>query len=392
MKSFLSCVFCLASCIFVANAQFASNILTGAERTGEYFPALKDKRIGVVVNPSSLVGQKHLVDTLLASKLKVVKIFAPEHGFRGTADAGALLDNSIDSVTRLPIISLYGSHKKPTDEDLKDIDILVYDLQDVGVRFFTYISTLQYAMEACAVNNKELLVLDRPNPNGWYVDGPVLEKPFESFVGMQPIPIVYGMTAAEYAKMLNGERWLADSVQCKLSYVMCSGYDHKSLYKLPKKPSPNLPNMTAVYLYPSVCLFEGTKVSVGRGTEKPFQLVGYPEFKKGNTVFTPVSMKGAVNPPYLNQVCYGYDLSIYNTGYFLNRSSMMLDWLVTMYQFYPERPKFFTDYFDKLAGTDQLRKDIESLKPLMLISNSWKPGVIAFKKIRSKYLLYTDFE
>lgn len=392
MNRFLICIFCLVCCLHTVSAQFATGILTGAERTAEYFPKLAGKNIGVIVNPSSVVGKVHLVDTLIKSGFHLKKIFAPEHGFRGNEDAGKQISNSVDTVTGLPVISLYGNHKKPTPEDLQDIDLLIYDLQDVGVRFFTYISTLQYAMEACAENNKELLVLDRPNPNGWYVDGPVLDKKFSSFVGMQPIPIVYGMTAAEYALMLNGENWLSDSVQCKLSYVTCSGYTHKSLYQLPHKPSPNLPNMTAIYLYPSVCLFEGTKVSVGRGTEKPFQLIGYPEFTKGNVSFTPQSVTGASNPPYLFRECYGYDLSVYNTGFFLKQKSINLDWLITMFRYYPDRTKFFNNFFDKLAGTDQLRKDIEGLKPESVIIESWKPAINEFKQIRVKYLLYPDFE
>lgn len=392
MNRFLICIFYLVCCLHTVSAQFTTGILTGAERTAEYFPKLAGKNIGVIVNPSSVVGKVHLVDTLIKSGFHLKKIFAPEHGFRGNEDAGKQINNSVDTVTDLPVISLYGNHKKPTPEDLQDIDLLIYDLQDVGVRFFTYISTLQYAMEACAENNKELLVLDRPNPNGWYVDGPVLDRKFSSFVGMQPIPIVYGMTAAEYALMLNGENWLNDSVQCKLSYVTCSGYAHKSLYQLPRKPSPNLPNMTAIYLYPSVCLFEGTKVSVGRGTEKPFQLIGYPEFTKGNVSFTPQSVTGASNPPYLFRECYGYDLSVYNTGFFLKQKSINLDWLITMFRYYPDRTKFFNNFFDKLAGTDQLRKDIEGLKPESVIIESWKPAINEFKQIRVKYLLYPDFE
>lgn len=392
MNRILTCLLCLLFYSCIVSAQFTTGILTGAERTELYFPQLKDKKIGVVVNPSSMVGNKHLVDTLLKAGIKIVKIFAPEHGFRGTEDAGQLISNSVDSATALPIVSLYGNHKKPTSEDLKNIDLMIYDLQDVGVRFFTYISTLQYMMEACAENDKELMVLDRPNPNGWYVDGPVLDRKFSSFVGMQPIPIVYGMTAAEYAQMLNGEKWLKDSVQCKLSYVLCSGYTHSSLYQLPKKPSPNLPNMTAVYLYPSVCLFEGTKVSVGRGTHKAFQLIGYPEFTKGNITFTPESVTGASNPPYLFRKCQGYDLSVYNIGFFTQRKSIILDWLITMFRYYPNRSTFFNDFFDKLAGTDQLRKDIEGLVPEYSIVQSWQPALNDFKQIRVKYLLYPDFE
>lgn len=285
-----SFIFLLLIKIFLSNQivvaqQFGPfpTVKTGAEQTEKYLWQLKDKRIGLVVNATSFINNTHLVDSLLSLGVAVKKIFAPEHGFRGNADAGSDISNSTDSITKLPIVSIYGNHKKPSPEDLSNVDLVIYDIQDVGVRFYTYISTLQYVMEACAENKKPLLILDRPNPNGWYIDGPVLNKKFESFVGMQSIPIVYAMTPAEYALFLNGEKLLKDSLQCQFTYVVCEGYDHSVKYILPRKPSPNITNMNAVYLYPSTCLFEGTPLSVGRGTDRPFQLIGYPGSKIGKT-------------------------------------------------------------------------------------------------------------
>src|SRR6185295_18258689 len=271
----------------------SSNVIVGAERMNEYLPLLREKNVALVVNQTSMVGKTFLIDTLLHSGIAIKKIFSPEHGFRGSADAGEQIVSDTDVKTGIPVISLYGKNFKPASEQLKGIDLIVYDIQDVGVRFYTYISTLHYVMEACAENNVELLILDRPNPNGFYVDGPILDSAFHSFVGVDPIPIVYGMTPAEYALMLNGEHWLSGGVQCKLQYVLCGNYDHSTTYRLGVNPSPNLRSMTAIYLYPSLCLFEGTQVSVGRGTDRPFVLVGYPGFKRGKTYFTPVSVSGA---------------------------------------------------------------------------------------------------
>jgi len=370
----------------------STRVVVGAERMSQYLSILRGKNIALVVNQTSVVGKTLLLDTLLHSGIAVKKIFAPEHGFRGSADAGEHIVSDTDLNTGVPVVSLYGKNFKPTPEQLKGIDLVVYDIQDVGVRFYTYISTLHYVMEACAENNVELLILDRPNPNGFYVDGPVLDSAFHSFIGIDPIPIVYGMTPAEYAAMLNGEHWLKNGVQCKLQYVRCENYHHKTLYTLPVNPSPNLRTMTAIYLYPSVCLFEGTQVSVGRGTDKPFTQIGYPNFEKGKTTFTPQSVSGATNPPYLNKKCSGYDLSIFNTGYFVWSNRIMLGWLQDFYNSYPDKEKFFTDYFDKLAGTDQLRKQIEKVVPEMEIRRSWEPKLSEFKTIRKKYLLYRDFE
>ncbi|MBA2406378.1 MAG: DUF1343 domain-containing protein [Chitinophagales bacterium] len=365
---------------------------TGASRIEEYIPVIKEKNIALVVNQTSTVGSQHLVDTLLQLGIKIKKIFAPEHGFRGEADAGEEISTGMDPKTRVPIISLYGNQYKPTEENLSGIDLVVYDIQDVGVRFYTYISTLHYLMEACAENKVPLLILDRPNPNGFYVDGPVMEPAFSSFIGVDPIPVVYGMTPAEYANMVNGEKWLKDGVRCDLKYILCKEYTHDSLYSLPINPSPNLRSMTAIHLYPSICFLEGTAVSVGRGTDKPFMLVGYPDFKNGNADFTPKSLPGAKNPPYLNEMCMGYDLSGLNRGFFLENRRLMLHWIVDFYTSYPEKEKFFTQYFDKLAGTDSLRKQIEKGASEMEIRRSWEPGLETFKSIRKKYLLYKDFE
>ena len=367
-------------------------VLTGAAQIENYVPKLLGKRIGLVVNTTSIVGNKHLVDTLRALNVDVKKIFAPEHGFRADADAGAVIANEYDPKTALPIVSLYGKKKGPDSLDLANLDGLVFDIQDVGVRFYTYIGTLQYVMEACARYNKPLWVLDRPNPNGFYIDGPVLDPKFSSFVGMQPIPVVHGLTVGEYAKLLNGEGWLKDSAQCELNVVPCKNYTHATLYNLPVKPSPNLPNMTSVYLYPSLCFFEGTPVSVGRGTDKPFQIYGYPGNANGPYSFTPRPMPGATNPPQANTLCRGYDLSNYNTGYFLNKSSIFLNYVIDAYRNYPQQNKFFTDFFDTLAGTDKLRKDIQAGKNEQLIRVGWQDDIKKYKAIRKKYLLYKDFE
>jgi len=368
------------------------HVIVGAERMDQYLDGLKGKNIALVVNQTSVVGTRHLVDTLLSNKISIKKIFAPEHGFRGDLDAGENVSGSIDPKTGIPVISLYGNQNKPTPGNLKGIDLIIYDIQDVGVRFYTFISTLHYVMEACAENNVTLLILDRPNPNGYYVDGPVLDSAFTSFVGIDPIPVVYGMTPAEFAQMLNGEHWLKNGEQCKLKYVSCENYNHTTLYSLPINPSPNLRSITAIRLYPSLCFLEGTLVSVGRGTDKPFMLIGYPGFSKGNARFTPHSVPGAKSPPYLNQECSGFDLSGLNTGFFSENPRIMLHWLVDFYTSYPEKEKFFTSYFDKLAGTDELRKQIEKGTSEMEIRRSWEPKLSGFKQIRKKYLLYKDFE
>ncbi len=371
-------------------------LTVGAERFEQYLPLLKNKKVGMVVNHSSLVGAEnpgvHLVDTLLKLQVAVTKIFTPEHGFRGTADAGEKVKGGVDKRTGLPIVSLYGAKKKPAPEDFSDLDILIFDIQDVGARFYTYISTMHYVMEACAENNKPLIVLDRPNPNGFYVDGPVLDTAYRSFVGMHPVPVVHGMTVGEYAQMLNGEKWLSNGVQCALTVISCLGYDHHTLYNVRVKPSPNLPNMLSIYLYPSLCFFEGTGFSVGRGTDKPFQVVGHPALTGRGYNFTPQSMEGAKEPPHKGVTCYGIDLSTYQKDYFIEKKALNLHWLIEFYQKFPEKEKFFNSFFEKLAGNAELRKQIRDGKTEDEIRYSWMNELESFKMLRKKYLLYRDFE
>lgn len=371
-------------------AQSSSEILTGADRVKEYLPLLKGKKIGLIVNQTSEINGVLLPDTLLKLGVKVAKVFSPEHGFRGNADAGAHVKSGIDSKTGLQVISLYGDNKKPKAEQLRDIDILVYDLQDVGVRFYTYISTLQYAMEACAEQGKQLIILDRPNPLGFIVDGPVLEKSNRSFVGMQPVPIVYGMTAGEYAKMLIGENWLSSKAP-KLTVIPCENYTHKSLYELPVAPSPNLKNMTAVYLYPSLCLFEGTIVSVGRGTNAPFQQFGNPLLENYSYSFTPQSMTGATDPPLKGQKCYGKMLAD-NSKDALNviNGKLQIKWLLEAYNNFNSMDPFFNNFFIKLAGTSLLEEQVKKRISEDDIRKSWEPDLNKFKLIRKKYLLYAE--
>jgi uncharacterized protein YbbC (DUF1343 family) len=364
-------------------------IVTGAERMNIYLPLLKNKRVAMLVNQTSEVNGVNLVDTLLKRGVDIREIFSPEHGFRGKADAGATVGNSIDSATGLPVISLYGAHTRPTAADLKNIDILVYDVQDVGVRFYTYISSMQRLMEAAAAFHKPLIILDRPDPNGFYVDGPVLDTAYHSFVGLQPIPVVYGMTIGEYAEMLNGEHWLSNHLHCRLTVIKCLYYTHESLYSLPVKPSPNLPNMASVYLYPSLCLFEGTTLSVGRGTNKAFQQFGAPSMPHYLYHFEPVSMPGATHPPHENETCYGFDLSGTNADVLTQIDHhFQLKWILKAYQLFPDKSDFFNNYFDKLAGNGLLENQIKSGMSEAAIRKSWQPALNHFKVIRKKYLLY----
>ena len=359
-------------------------IKTGADNYNNYLPLLKDKKIGVVTNQTGILSNKtHLVDYLLEKNIAIQKIFAPEHGFRGTADAGEHVVDGKDSKTGLSIISLYGDNKKPKPEQLAGIDIMVFDLQDVGARFYTYISSLHYIMEACAENNIPLLILDRPNPNVSIVDGPILETAYTSFVGMHPIPLLHGMTIGEYAQMINGEKWLKNEVQCKLTVIPCINYNRKMNYSLPVKPSPNLPNDQAVNLYASLCLFEGTNVSVGRGTEKQFQIYGSPYLPKSDFSFIPKPNFGAQNPVYNGIECYGEDLS---TAKKVNR--LELKWLIKAYQTTTDKSKFFNPFFTKLAGTKKLQEQIEAGTSEDKIRESWKKGLIDFKEMRLKYLIY----
>ncbi len=382
---------------------FASNV---------YLPYLQGKRVGVFANQTSTVGQAHLVDTLRKRGVNIVKIFAPEHGFRGTLGAGEALSNEVDNKTGIPILSLYGKKVKPAATDLIDVDILLFDIQDVGARFYTYLSSLQYFMEGAFENHKPLLVLDRPNPNGFYIDGPVMDTAYKSFIGMQPIPVVYGMTIGEYATMIAGEQWLNDSAnkvyRCYrqsnatndtpgyFKVITCANYTHASRYQLPVAPSPNLPNMHAIYMYPSTCLFEGTVLSEGRGTPQPFEIFGHPALPSNLYSFTPQSTAAAKDPKLKNKLCYGWNISNEPV-----QPRLQLHWLLQAYQLFPGKDSFFitpkskkpTDYFfNKLAGNKALMQQITGGQPEEAIRQSWQPQLEAFKKIRKKYLLYEDVE
>ncbi|MFL5727918.1 MAG: exo-beta-N-acetylmuramidase NamZ domain-containing protein, partial [Cytophagaceae bacterium] len=344
-------------------------ILCGADQLSEYVPLLKNKNVALVVNQTSVIGKTHLVDSLLSLKVGIKKIFSPEHGFRGTADAGEKVGNETDAKTGLPIISLYGKNKKPSAESLAGIDIVIFDIQDVGARFYTYISTMHYVMQACAENNKTLLILDRPNPNGYYVAGPVLDMKCKSFVGMHPIPIVHGLTIAELAGMINGEKWLDSAKVCTLQIVKVKNYSHKDRYSLPVKPSPNLPNDQAIRLYPALCLFEGTNISVGRGTEFPFQVIGSPNKSNGTFKFTPKSIEGmAKNPTYENQLCYGTDLR----NLYPESSVFTLKWLLEYYHKASDKEKFFNDFFKNLAGNTVLKEQIKKGMTEDQIKKTWE--------------------
>jgi uncharacterized protein YbbC (DUF1343 family) len=373
-----------------------NDIITGAARTPEYLPFLKDKNVVMTINQSSTIGKKLSLDSLLSLGIKVVKVFGPEHGFRGNASDGATIGYDKDEKTGIPIISLYGVKNKPAKEDLKGVDVMIFDIQDVGVRFYTFLSTLHYVMEACAENNIELIVFDRPNPNDSYVDGPILEENFKSFVGMDPIPIVHGMTFGEYAQMLNGEGWLENKIKCKLKVIEMLNYEHGKPYILPISPSPNLNTQQSILLYPSLCLFEGTEISQGRGTYFPFQVLGNTELKgKYSFSFIPVSIKGmSENPPQMNKECYGLDLRNYNTNIFKDSGRINLSWLIEFYNAYPFKDKFFSKNkngafrFDRLAGNNKLREQIVAGKTEKEIRDSWEPGLSLYKTMHKKYLLY----
>lgn len=371
----------------IAEPSGTKPIYPGAERMGLYLDSLKGKRIAVVANQTSLVKGVHLVDTLLCEEINIVKIFAPEHGFRGEGDAGEHIHSSKDERTGISVISLYGNHKKPTALDLMDVDVVIFDIQDVGVRFYTYLSTLHYVMEACAENNKRLIILDRPNPNAHYVDGPILEPEFKSFVGMHPVPIVYGMSIGEYAKMINGEFWLSDSIQCQLQVIPCKNYSHKSVYQLPVPPSPNLKSDLAIALYPSLCLFEATTVSIGRGTARPFEQYGHPRFPSTGFYFVPKPQTGAKNPPHVDRICHGFDLAkiSQNRTYELN-----LFFLTNARDLLGDSAVFIDQnaFFNRLAGTNSLKEQLYKGWGPKEIRASWKPGIEKFLSIRKKYLLY----
>ncbi|HAL82441.1 MAG TPA: DUF1343 domain-containing protein [Mucilaginibacter sp.] len=368
-------------------------ITTGADQTNLYIDYLKGKNIGMVINQTSVIGKNLTlsVDTFLKLGISVKKIFGPEHGFRGDASNGAEVNSSTDPSTGLPVISLYGNkHYKPTPEDLKGIDLMIFDIQDVGARFYTYLSTLHYVMEACAENNIELMLLDRPNPNGFYVDGPVLDTAYRSFVGLNLIPIAHGLTIAEYAQMINGEGWLKNHVQCKLKIITVANYTHNDNYKLPVNPSPNLNTEKSILLYPSVCLFEGTTLSLGRGTMFPFLQIGHPALEGKYTYsFKPVSIPGmSEDPPQMDKKCYGIDLKNYDTNIIRADGRINLTWLITLYKAFPDKAHFFNSYFTKLAGTDKLKEQIEAGESEEEIRASWEPALSNYKNMRVKYLLY----
>ena len=366
--------------------QTASNIQTGADQLDLYLPVLQGKRVGMVVNHTSRIGRSHLVDSLIARGVTIKTIFAPEHGFRGQATDGEEISSGRDPRTGIMITSLYGKNRKPTPRQMDSLDVVIFDIQDVGARFYTYTSTMHYVMEACAEANKPMIVLDRPNPNGHYVDGPVLDPKFKSFVGLNPIPVVYGLTIGELARMINGEKWLSGSATCPLTVVPLKNYTHQTPYILPVPPSPNLPNQQAVLLYPSLCFFEGTVISVGRGTDKQFQIVGSPYTKYGPYTFTPVDKPGAVNPPLEGQLCYGLDLSTAA----VSKQGLMMSYFFDFFKRASDKSKFFlaNNGIDRLAGTDQLRLQLIAGVPEDKIRQSWQPALDAYKLMRKKYLLY----
>lgn len=404
-KLFVYIFLVIAFIIYPFNKSFSKNeesnkIKTGAERIEEYLDCFEGKKVGIVANQTSLIGETHLVDSLISLGVNLRAIYCPEHGFRGEAEAGAKINSSIDEKTNLPIVSLYGNNKKPKKEEFVQNDIIVFDLQDVGTRFYTYISTLHYVMEACAENNIPLIVLDRPNPNAFYIDGPVLkDTSLVSFVGMHPVPIVYGMTIGEYANMINGEGWLGTSSKrvigevgkliCKLIIIPLENYTHHTPYSLPIYPSPNLKTDNAIALYPSICWFEGTPISVGRGTETPFEIIGFPNYQpiryktKEIISFTPIVIKGVSdNPPYKNQQCKGLKLKLEH------HEGINLSYLKEMYDAFPNKDNFFQPFFDKLAGTKDLKAQIKQNIHLKDIKKTWKKDLKEFKKIREKYLIY----
>ncbi|MCC3156395.1 DUF1343 domain-containing protein [Hymenobacter sp. 15J16-1T3B] len=374
-----------------------AGIVTGADQTEAYLPYLRGKRVAVLANPTTIIGKRHLVDSLQSRGVHIVKVFGPEHGFRGNASAGVVVADEKDPATGIPIISLYGSKRQPSAADLADVDVLLYDLQDVGCRFYTNINALRNLMDACAQNDKELLILDRPNPNGYLVDGPVLDMQLKSGIGQFPIPIAHGLTVAEFAQMANGEKWLPGGKPCRLNIIPVKNYRHDMEYMLPVKPSPNLNTQQSILLYPSTCLFEGTVLNHGRGTQFPFTVLGSPALKgKFDFAYTPVSIPGMSETPlHMNQVCYGLDLRQYDTRELRKTGRINLDWMITLYNAYPDKEHFFDRTQSKeigningLAGTLDFKKQIEAGKSAPEIRASWEPGLSQYKQMRRKYLLY----
>lgn len=368
----------------------SERIVVGAEQMELYLPLLEGRSVGLAVNHTARVGERHLVDTLLSRGVNLRKIFAPEHGFRGEASDGEKIEDGRDPESGLPILSLYGETRKPTPEMMEGLDVIVFDIQDVGTRFYTFVSTMHYLMEACAEHGVSFLVLDRPNPNGHYVDGPVLDMAYQSFVGMHPVPVVHGMTFGEFAQMINGEGWLTGGEQCALTVIPVDNYDHQTFYELPVRPSPNLPNMRSIYLYPSLCFFEGTVASIGRGTDKQFQLIGHPDFPAGDYTFTPQPNAGSKYPPLEGQLCRGYDLTKIATDSLRRLGRIDLSYLVDFYRQFPDKDNFFREnlYIDKLAGGKELREQIIAGRTEEEIRESWRDDLAAFREIRERYLIY----
>ena len=360
------------------------SVTVGASRLDLLLPKIQNMNVALVVNYTATVGSVHLADTLKSSGVNIKKIMAPEHGFRGNAANGQHVKDGFDTKTNLPVVSLYGNNRKPTAEQLSDVDVVIYDIQDVGVRFFTYIGTLHYVMEACAENGKKLIVLDRPNPNSGYIDGPVLSLDHKSFVGMHPVPVVHNMTVGEFAQMINGEGWLDGKRKCELEVIPLANWDHSRKYSLPLRPSPNLPNDQAVRLYPSICFFEGTTLSLGRGTDFPFQAIGHPDLKGFTFQFTPVTIEGmALNPPQENKLCYGLDLREVPIP-----EKIELHYLLDMYKAFPKKEEFFNSFFERLAGNNVLRQQIKEGLTEDEIRATWQTDLDAYKQMREKYVLY----
>ena len=382
-------LFSLCIALIFSAMLFGQEIKTGAESVNEYLPLLKGKKVAVLSNQTGMIGKTHLVDSLVALKVNIVAIMSPEHGFRGDADAGEHVSSSVDQKTGIPIKSLYeGNTNKPSAELIKQIDVLVFDLQDVGVRFYTYLTTMARMMEACAENGKKMIVLDRPNPIGFYVDGPILDMKHKSGVGWLPIPVVHGMTLGELAMMINGEKWLSNGIQCDITVIKCKNYTHESMYKLPVKPSPNLPDMRSIYLYPSTCYFEATPVSLGRGTDKAFQMYGHPNMKGYSFSFTPRSIPGAKFPPQLNKECYGVDLRTTPSIEEINKTGINLEYVIDAYKNLNLDDHFFRSFFELLIGKSYVRKMIMEGKSAAEIKSMWADDVVKFKQQRKPYLLY----